>query len=72
MLSTDIKGLIDKTKALPNSLERNKIVSHLEDAKAHAIALQYRLGTAPDIGVECSCIAGAVDVHCPKHGEHSG
>jgi hypothetical protein len=68
MIATDIKVLIDKVKALPNSLERNKIVSHLEDAKAHAIALQYRLGDAPDIATHCTCLPGAVDTSCPVHG----
>ena len=46
-LPNHIQDLITATKAMPNSLERNKIVSHLEDAKAHAIALDHRLDKAP-------------------------
>lgn len=36
----DIDAIIAKAKKLPNGLNRNKITSHLEDAKAHAQALE--------------------------------
>jgi len=40
MIAEHISDLIVAAKALPNSLQRNKIVSHLEDALAHAKVLE--------------------------------
>jgi hypothetical protein len=36
----DIEALETKIKALPNGINRNKMTSHLSDAKAHAQALE--------------------------------
>jgi hypothetical protein len=48
-----IDQLIRDVKTLPNGLNRNKITSHLEDAKAHAQALElYDLRSGnPNIAV---------------------
>jgi hypothetical protein len=40
MIADHINDLIVAAKALPNGLNRNKMVSHLEDAKAHAMVLE--------------------------------
>lgn len=40
MISDHINDIITAAKAMPNGLNRNKMVSHLEDAKAHAIVLE--------------------------------
>lgn len=43
MITKHINDLITATKAMPNSLERNKIISKLEDAKAWSITMQNKL-----------------------------
>lgn len=83
MISTHITDLITATKAMPNSLQRNKIMSHLEDAKAHALVLEsysgatYAPGTTAVPGgqvvngnssIACSCSVGVRDNDCPIHG----
>lgn len=65
-----IQSLIDEIKQDPNSLERNKMVSHLEDAKAYAIAQTAKVpsslaATAP---ASCTCVMGAIARDCPQHG----
>lgn len=81
MIADHIEDLITATKALPNSLHRNKIVSHLEDAKAHAIALDIKIDireiqepspfdgkSALDYARGCICHKGMTDKQCPIHG----
>lgn len=68
MTPNDIQKIIDRVKKMPNSLHRNKTVSHLEDAKAHAYLLnEAPLPEAPPEG-ECTCVMGARDRNCPAHG----
>lgn len=81
MISDHIKDIITAVKALPNSLERNKTVSHLEDARVWMHSIEFKEGNrygvpptqrkdleAEDLGLRCSCPEGAVDSHCPIHG----
>lgn len=42
MLSKQIENLIDTVKALPNSMERNKVVSKLQDAYAWAKVMDVK------------------------------
>lgn len=67
MSPSEIQALIDKVKQQPNSLERNKVISHLQDARAWAITLRARLGTAPHPAEQCTCPQGAIDAKCPIH-----
>lgn len=75
MISDHIKDLIIAAKALPNSLERNKSVSHLEDARVWMESLELkegkRYGVPPESSHTCICPPGAVDPNCPVHGGKS-
>ena len=73
-----LQALIDQTKKMPNGLERNKLVSHLENARLIAALMEYQ--TADKYGVdpydlatigdkpECICEEGAIDRNCLLHG----
>lgn len=67
MISEDIQHLIEQVKTLPNSLERNKTTSHLEDARVWAKQLENKFSHAPHPADQCTCPAGAVDAKCPVH-----
>lgn len=76
--SDHIQDLITAAKAMPNGLNKNKMISHLEDAKAHAIVLEgYVPGVSPEdaanspIGANpfCLCKPGVIDNSCPVHGK---
>ena len=73
MISQQIQAIIDEVKQQSNSLERNKIVSHLEDAKAWAIRQEVQvpkrlLETEPYVVGGCTCLPGSRDKTCPTHG----
>lgn len=68
MISREIQNVIDMVGAEKNSQERNKIVSHLTDAKYAAMALESKFQTAPHPADQCTCPVGAVDKQCPLHG----
>lgn len=78
MISDHIKDVITAVKANPNGINRNKAVSHLEDALAHCLVMEYNVGddatlrqrsNAIDIpGRVCICPEGAVDATCPVDG----
>jgi hypothetical protein len=78
-IATDIQGLIQRATKLPNSKERNKVVSKLEDALALA-----KVGQAGELKAQkipsdasvdmpinrlatCTCKPGMIDVNCPLH-----
>lgn len=79
MISDHIQDIITAMKAMPNSLHRNKAVSHAEDSLAHMLVLEMEL--YPDrvveghtrplnglVGGVCICPDGAIDKTCPVHG----
>lgn len=70
MISIDIQNVIDAVGAEKNSLERNKLNSHLQDALVWARALENKFQTAPHIADQCTCVVGAVDKSCPLHGSY--
>lgn len=76
----EIQKLIDQIKKEPNSLARNKTVSHLEDALAHAYRMRQPEplpepppeapgGYVPTRETACTCppYAGVVAKDCPVH-----
>lgn len=75
MIAGHIEDLITAAKALPNSLNRNKIISHLEDARAHAQVLEldykgdYKHAPARASVATCTCpqYPYAQDFNCPVH-----
>jgi len=74
-LPDQIQALIDQVKTQKNNLQRNKIISHLEDALAHA---KVQASWVPPSLAEsaptptqtqgCTCPIGAIDSTCPIHG----
>lgn len=73
MISHEIQVLIDQVKALPNSQERNKIVSKLEDAMAWAIRMQTKVppslaATAPPTDNQTTASAPNLTCICPMPG----
>lgn len=73
-----IQSLIDQTKKLPNSLERNKLVSHLENARLIAALMEYQTGErydqtfTPDLPEKayiCTCPTGGRDTMCAVHSD---
>ena len=79
MITTQtLQMLIDKNKLLPNSLERNKLMSHLQSAMLIAKLMEYqtqeRYGDGPVIDdvlntqSGCICPDGTEDATCPIHG----
>lgn len=74
MIAGHIEDLIHAAKELPNGLHRNKIISHLEDARAHAQVLEIEAradGSRPKIVSDklCSCphYPDAQSLNCPVH-----
>ena len=67
MIADQIKHLIEQAKTLPNSLERNKTISHLEDARVWARQLENKYSQAPHPADQCICPNGAIDAKCPVH-----
>lgn len=71
-LSQQITDIIETVKEQKNNLERNKILSHLEDAKAWAIRQEMFV---PESVLQaeklqpCTCVAGARSKTCPTHGD---
>lgn len=47
-LSDHIKDLITAYKAMPNGERRNKVVSHLKDAEAHALLMNEQSPSLED------------------------
>jgi hypothetical protein len=70
MISRDIKNIIDAVQAEKNSLERNKLNSHLQDALAWAEKLENKFVNGPHIADQCTCVVGAIDKNCPLHGSN--
>lgn len=84
MISDHIRDLITAVKSNPNGINRNKAVSHLEDALAHCVVMEMdRNKTSIPIDPTadllkqfmtlgrdelCICPDGALDVTCPIHG----
>lgn len=66
-----VEDLIAAVKALPNSYEKNKMNSHLQDVRAWAKMHSLRYEQAPHPAENCICIEGAVDAGCPVHGAPS-
>lgn len=67
-VKAEIKRIIEHVKLQPNSIERNKTISHLYDAQFAANGLT---ASAPqmldDSKDNCTCPAGAIRVDCPVH-----
>jgi hypothetical protein len=76
MLSSHIEDIITAIKAMPNSLWRNKALSHAHDALAAIVMLEttmYASGvlnkhTEALNGQVCICRPGIVDNKCLVHG----
>jgi hypothetical protein len=75
MIAGHIEDLITAAKDLPNSLHKNKMVSHLQDALAHGTLLELEAGHS-SVGVpaqkppQCTCVPGAISADCPIHTLH--
>jgi hypothetical protein len=67
MISQKIQQIIDEVKSEKNSEERNRIVSHLKDAQAHAVAREKKYQDAPHPADQCICPEGAQATDCPVH-----
>lgn len=79
-LSDHITDLITAASELPNGVNKNKLISHLRDAEAHAIVIETYTGEqsgidgwghAPSEPVgkyNCICKPGMYDTKCPVHG----
>lgn len=67
-VSKHIDDLITLYKSKPNGEIRNKVLSHLKDAKYAAMALEHYENKAPHPADQCTCPLGAVDEECPLHG----
>jgi len=67
-----IASLIEQVKALPNSLARNKTVSHLADAQVWAEKLEPLKNTEAEAqaAAECICPAGGRRRDCPASIHH--
>lgn len=68
MISETIKKAIDQASVVKNSLERNKLNSHLQDALVWAEKLERNYDIAPHPAESCMCPVGATDAKCPVHG----
>lgn len=68
MISHEIQITIDGLKKMPNSYEKNKVNSHLQDALVWAKELERKSVQAPHPADQCICLVGAVDEKCPVHG----
>lgn len=69
MIKDEIEQLIDSAKSLPNSENKNRMISHLKDAHAHAVVLEMHTVPKSDPNV-CTCPApGARSKSCtaPVH-----
>jgi hypothetical protein len=82
-ISLKIQELIDEVGEQKNNGSRNRILSHLKDAKAHAVMQEvtvppslaekapYERTTANSMGPApfgCTCFHGAKNNNCPIHG----
>lgn len=80
MISNHISDILIAAKSMPNSMERNKLVSHLNDAYFVAYYIEQRdterLKTANVLNVDmnsinktagCICPDGARDRNCQVH-----
>ena len=83
-LANDVKRLIERARTYPNSKERNKVISKLEDALAWAQMAKNDMSAAPNVAqnepagpyaeldglqsTECICKPGMVMASCPVHG----
>lgn len=77
-MSQKIQALIDELGQEKNHESRNRILSHLKDAKAHAVEREVTVPpslaqTAPTTATRpydsCTCVPGARDRGCPVHGD---
>lgn len=83
MISNHISDILTAAKELPNSLERNKLISHLNDAYFVAYYIEAKgrdkLAQSNVVGIDieniekqlseiCICPAGSLDTACPIHG----
>lgn len=82
MISDEIRMTIKRLQELPNGLNRNKAVSHAQDALAHVLVLEmekypsrnYDGLSEPVNGSTtqiqgCACpMQGVIDKLCPVHG----
>lgn len=73
-----LKQTIEMAKKRPNSLARNKLVSHAEDALAHAYRLPQDapMPNEPPPGVnyrDCTCVTipGMINNTCKLHGHQA-
>ncbi len=63
--SDQISALIDALKLEPNSKERNKLSSKLEDAWAKVLDGKYK--PLPNEHSDCICQSGVFDPSCSVH-----
>ncbi len=65
-ITDQIINLTEAVKALPNSLARNKVMSHLHDARVWSQELKPKSTDEPK--AECTCPVGGIRADCPVHG----
>lgn len=81
MISNHIEDVIVALTTMRNGMHKNKAISHLQDALAHARLMEQDeqaeqstdvpIAPAPIVGLEssqCICPEGAMDARCPVHG----
>lgn len=68
-ISQQIQVVMDNVKAMKTNESRNRIMSHLKDARAHAIVDEAWVSPSlSDSAPVCICPPGATDSNCPVHG----
>jgi hypothetical protein len=67
--SDQIASLIERVRTFPNSLARNKCMSHLHDALvwAEKLAPMQNTDAEPKANAECICPVGGRRRDCPVH-----